>query len=530
MVIFAVVFIFGGCNTAHAQDDPSGYTTNYKLRLYDEGAYPTADSINQNWVDIDLSLKARQNTIDSLKTSFTLLHTPTGSLKQSVVIPYNTSNSFFWKYFYKYTAPDEEIYWRLNTDLTQFDDDTLKIKDGVFPLLSGTNTWSGQNTFTGLTSFDAMNYVTFTGGGATIGLEDLAGLYYNVPSGDAHIFQVDGNQVLSLGDLASFIPPTTFADSVTVSGNLKVTGTDGALYPSLLNNSQENLLTVSKGGLIYNTDLDKFRGFGSDWMTLTAEEIKNTFDVKQTFSDTVLFNSYVRFGTNPTSITGNPKYYFDDDIAIGRNTIEYPVFQYDLSASTLYLRNTAGNFGLELAGGTNPVMGSYGSGQLSIRHRNSFYNEIKVSPNSTGNKTVVDIGADGDFKIGTTDNGAYPFQVNGDSYQKGALVMDGTVKQDTGYYTYGTYSASGIRFNGGNVFTITQSSSTLDEVDPSTVRIGQTIVLYFSNGGITVRSGRESSGVGFQLTDTDWVTSAGDMLTLTYIGGYFRESGRADFP
>lgn len=34
-------------------DDPSDYTTNYSLRMWDQGDNPSSDSLNANWVDVD---------------------------------------------------------------------------------------------------------------------------------------------------------------------------------------------------------------------------------------------------------------------------------------------------------------------------------------------------------------------------------------------------------------------------------------------------------------------------------------------
>lgn len=145
-LVMTVLIIFG-CNSAQAQDAPTGYTPNYGLRLWDEGDYPSADSVNQNLIDIDLSLKARHNTLDSLVTKFNIVHTSAGTLKPGIVLPASTVDAFFYSYFYKYTDPSEDVYWRLRTDLTQFDDDTLKIKSGVFATPGGSNTWTGTNTF-----------------------------------------------------------------------------------------------------------------------------------------------------------------------------------------------------------------------------------------------------------------------------------------------------------------------------------------------------------------------------------------------
>lgn len=40
-----------------AQDVPSGYTTNYKIRKWSQGSVPTADSLNANWDLIDTKIK-----------------------------------------------------------------------------------------------------------------------------------------------------------------------------------------------------------------------------------------------------------------------------------------------------------------------------------------------------------------------------------------------------------------------------------------------------------------------------------------
>jgi len=40
-----------------AQDPPSGYTTNYSIRKWSQGAVPTADSLNANWDLIDTKIK-----------------------------------------------------------------------------------------------------------------------------------------------------------------------------------------------------------------------------------------------------------------------------------------------------------------------------------------------------------------------------------------------------------------------------------------------------------------------------------------
>lgn len=119
MKSLAVILLILICTViVSAQDAPSGYTNNYRFRMWNEGAYPSADSINKNLIDIDSTLFKRDLRIDSLKTAFTwMFNFPSGT----------------WKRY----------------DSNEFDNDTLKVKSGVFPKLGTTNTFTQLNTFTG---------------------------------------------------------------------------------------------------------------------------------------------------------------------------------------------------------------------------------------------------------------------------------------------------------------------------------------------------------------------------------------------
>jgi len=44
-------------------DPPSAYTENYGLRMYQHGAYPSADSLNQNLMDIDGAIRSNRSAI-----------------------------------------------------------------------------------------------------------------------------------------------------------------------------------------------------------------------------------------------------------------------------------------------------------------------------------------------------------------------------------------------------------------------------------------------------------------------------------
>lgn len=102
-----------------AQDDPTGYTNNYGLRMWDEGDHPGADSVNQNLIDIDQQIYNRDLRIDSLKTAYSwMFNFPSGTFKR-----YNSN---------------------------EFDNDTLKVKSGVFPKLADTNIFTGINKFSNM--------------------------------------------------------------------------------------------------------------------------------------------------------------------------------------------------------------------------------------------------------------------------------------------------------------------------------------------------------------------------------------------
>ena len=108
------------------------------------------------------------------------------------------------------------------------------------------------------------------------------------------------------------------------------------------------------------------------------------------------------------------------------------------------------------------------------------------------------------------------------------IDLHGRIHTNTGAYSYGEFSPSGLTFLNGNIIVIDESGQTLDEADPSGLLEGDIIALYFASDCL-IRSGRESSGIGFQLPDGDWSVTAGDILTLLYIDGYLRQLSRTDF-
>ena len=68
-----------------AQDVPSGYTTNLRLRKYDLDDYPSADSLNKNLDDIDAGYTANRDSINAVKADVYTTLNYSGNLKNSVV-------------------------------------------------------------------------------------------------------------------------------------------------------------------------------------------------------------------------------------------------------------------------------------------------------------------------------------------------------------------------------------------------------------------------------------------------------------
>ncbi len=116
------------------------------------------------------------------------------------------------------------------------------------------------------------------------------------------------------------------------------------------------------------------------------------------------------------------------------------------------------------------------------------------------------------------------------AYEGLTMTGNGVFNLDTGNYAYGEFSGTGITLRHGNIFIITQNSSTLDEASNVELKVGAIYYFYFSVGGITVRDGRETPpGIGFRLSGGDWNTTAGDILVVIYIDGQLRELSRSDF-
>lgn len=211
-VIIGVLFI---CLYAIAQDEPAGHTTWFGLRYWDEGDHPGADSVNQNLIDIDLHLHNRDKRIDSLKGAYTnMFNFPAGT----------------WK---KY-------------DSTVFDNDTMKFKTGVVPLLSANNNFSGDNSFnSGEVKFDA------SGPGGT----NLNFIYDN-DLGGVFIKKNNSTTLLEFNETDGLY--WQFKYPVTVNGNVDITG-----------NYMVNGVPISSGG-------------GDAYLTN-----RQTFTKRNVFSDTL---------------------------------------------------------------------------------------------------------------------------------------------------------------------------------------------------------------------------------------------------
>jgi len=69
--------IFAILGNIYPQDAPSGHTTHYSIRMWSENANPSADSLNQNWVDLDNALYNLIVTTDTTQLQIrndTLIH------------------------------------------------------------------------------------------------------------------------------------------------------------------------------------------------------------------------------------------------------------------------------------------------------------------------------------------------------------------------------------------------------------------------------------------------------------------------
>lgn len=84
VLILALSFVTASTFT---QDPPTGYTVYHGLRMWDEGNYPTADSINQNLIDIDSYLHTVNLRVDTLLNSFKRMHDyPYGSFNDTTYV------------------------------------------------------------------------------------------------------------------------------------------------------------------------------------------------------------------------------------------------------------------------------------------------------------------------------------------------------------------------------------------------------------------------------------------------------------
>lgn len=98
-LFYLILFFICSVSVFAQYDKPKDYTTYYGFRLYAQGAKPGADSINQNYVDIDQALNDLQVYLskyfylqaDSVLYPTTAFFTKIDSLSQSMVTIVDTS-------------------------------------------------------------------------------------------------------------------------------------------------------------------------------------------------------------------------------------------------------------------------------------------------------------------------------------------------------------------------------------------------------------------------------------------------------
>jgi hypothetical protein len=68
ILVFVLFYAIGFSQTT----PPSGYTPHYKFRMWSQGARPSADSLNQNWKDIDSVIfsVAQKTIIDTIDIAY----------------------------------------------------------------------------------------------------------------------------------------------------------------------------------------------------------------------------------------------------------------------------------------------------------------------------------------------------------------------------------------------------------------------------------------------------------------------------
>lgn len=250
--LILIGMIFGFILNAAAQDPPSGYTNNYRLRMWDEGAYPSADSINRNLVDIDSTMKKRDMRIDSMKTALTwMLNFPAGT----------------WKRY----------------DSNEFDNDTLKVKSGVFPKLTTANTFTNTNTFQGGEVRFSQDF------GTSLNFyydNDLGGIFLK-KNGSTSLMEFDEND----GMYWQFHYPITVTGDVDITGTYKINGTPIA-SSAIDTNKYHSIYRLDTANLFYRRDTTKL-GYLAKSQTWTGS---NTFS-GLTYTGTI--------ETGNTTVTGD---------------------------------------------------------------------------------------------------------------------------------------------------------------------------------------------------------------------------------
>ena len=144
LLLMIALMCFAGELVAQAVDPPAGYTANYRFRKYNEGDYPSADSLNNDKDSIDAKIKrpgwTQQDSLQLHKSNKTITLVPP-TIKAS----------------YGITFPDSlptgaEFLWLMNATgtLSYIDRDSLGTSGGSSSASSVTDTiwlpiWSSAN-------------------------------------------------------------------------------------------------------------------------------------------------------------------------------------------------------------------------------------------------------------------------------------------------------------------------------------------------------------------------------------------------
>lgn len=263
ILILSLIFVTG---LSHAQyDDPSDSTTNYKLKIWDQGANPGADALNQTTITIDSVLGVNSSKINALKAT-----TINGkSLSSNVVLTKSDLGIDTTNYLALANATGTLSDARLSSNVV---------------LKNGSNAFTGTNTFQDEVFYEGD--VLFNAG---LEAADIVAANVDV-SGQ---FTINGSPINN-GTNASALTSGTLADA-RLSANVPLLDAKNTFSDDLTVNGGTTLTEALKSEPVNVT------GVTVDW------KLSNTFYKTLTVDPTFLFDNAVT-GQVITLVLNNSTY------------------------------------------------------------------------------------------------------------------------------------------------------------------------------------------------------------------------------